>query len=258
MERNDYFTSVTSNNAGEYFVGGSRHYYFDQTGYLEDFWIYNISDDGNILFADTSMTGGSHEVEIAHDIIVDGNDNIFYGGETKSFGYATIDNHKDAFIGKLLNTYYQVGYINNFGVQGNDKITALDYTYDKGIIAIGNLNFSSTGGGNMIIVKIDQNNTGGIITVLSEVTNENITLNLEKEVNSNDDFNIYPLPVQNILNITGLPQTNLVTILSSSGQVMLLKTNAFSQIDTENLSKGIYILKIETDSGIYLNKIIKI
>jgi len=255
-ERIDFFTSITSNNLGEYFLGGSRHYYFDQTGYLADFWIYNMSDDGNTLLADTSLTGGSHEYEVVNDIVVDGNDNIFFGGETKSFGNAVQDLASDAFFGKLLNTYYQANFVDTYGAGGDDVINALDNCYDNGFVGIGDLTFNSIGGKNIHIIRVDKSNSLGGFNVIQDLINDNITLSFE-DITNEIYISVYPTLFSDKLTITDLPAENQIQIYNNSGQLVLDKININSTLDLSFLSNGLYILKIQTEKGVATTKIIK-
>jgi hypothetical protein len=256
MEKNDYFTSIISNNSGEYFLSGSRLYYYDQTGYLDDFWIYNISDDGNTLLSDTTMSGGSHEVEIAYDIAVDATDNIFYGGSTKSFGSALLDGKTDAFMGKLLNNYYTGTYLQSFGSGGDDDIRALDYCYDKGIVGVGNLKYNSSGGNNVIIVKVDRTNSEGVISVIQDLVTDSITLSFEELIIATE-LKVYPTIFENTITIEGLPSGSIVKVYGNSGQLMYSSNISSPYFDLNFLASGFYILKIETENSIVTHKIIK-
>ncbi|MFD1553323.1 hypothetical protein DNU06_06575 [Putridiphycobacter roseus] len=242
-EREDYFTSITSNQNGEYFLGGTRHYYYDQTGYLGDFWIYNMNDDGSLL-ADTSLTGGSHEFEIANGIAVDYQDNIYFAGSTKSFGYATTDFKTDAFVGRLLNNYYQGNYINNFGVAGNEVVNAFYNTYDKGFIGIGNTEFKSTGGSNLFILKVDKDNTTGSITVTTELSNEAITLAVEDLDDLNEQLQVYPTLVNDFIHIEGMQGSFVINIIDLTGRVVL-QSETSSLLNLSKLTKGLYLLQIK-------------
>lgn len=256
-ERNDYFTSIVSNNNGEYFLGGTRSYYFDQTGWLGDFWIYNITDDGNILYADTALSHGSHELEIGHDLIIKGNDNVIYVGETKSFGQATIDFKSDAYIGYMNNTYYSYPYVQNFGASNDDILYAMDLCFDKGIIGIGILGFSSVGGGNLFIVKVDESNSFGSINVVNDITNENITLSYEELLN-NIETTVYPTVFNDYINITNLPLNNTISVYNSMGRIVYQEQNIKnSLLSLEYLSSGLYFLVIENKTSSVSTKIIK-
>ncbi|MEX1001335.1 MAG: T9SS type A sorting domain-containing protein [Crocinitomicaceae bacterium] len=256
MEREDYFTSIVKNTVNEYFIGGSRTYYYDQTGFLNDFWIYNISSDGNILYGDTSMTGGSHEVEIAHDLVIDPLDNIYYGGSTKSFGYATLDFKEDAFLGKLQSNYYQASYIQNFGEAGKDVVYGMDFCYDGGVVATGELAFNSTGGGNFFIAKVDKDNTLLNFQVITDLQYEDLTLSAEN-FNSSESLNIYPTIVENNLNIEGFNNKGQLQIVDMNGGLQASFNSIPNKIDLSKLHAGMYILIITTESNTYTTKLIK-
>jgi hypothetical protein len=255
-ERNDYFTSIVSNNNGEYFLAGTRLYYFDQTGYLGDFWVYNIEDNGNTVIADTALSHGSHELEIAHDIIVKANDNVIYVGETKSFGQALVDFESDAYIGYMNSFYYSFFYVQNFGSLGKDVLYAVDYCYDKGVIGIGIMDYSSVGGGNLFIVKVDKTNSFGSIIVENDLTNEDITLSFEN-ISNNLKLDIFPTPFTNNLIINGIPSVNKIKVYSINGEIVFEETNIDDSISLHFLNSGIYILNIETNGQFINKKIIK-
>lgn len=253
-ERDDYFTSVFKKTNDELMISGTRHYYYDQTGYLGDFWIYHTENNGNLI-ADTSMTGGSHEIEIANDIIVNSQNHIIYGGSTKSFGYSTIDFKTDAFIGKLLSSYYQSSYINNFGVAGDENVFALENCYDLGFVAIGNTKFMSSGGNNIFILKVDKAVSTGNITVTTELTEDVITLGIE-ELSSEESFMIYPNPANNFINIETVDDEEFEILLYDSRGSLHKKLNNTKSIDISNFPPGSYILHYRTKENIIKKKII--
>lgn len=75
---------------------------------------------------------------------------------------------------------------------------------------------------------------------------------------SSADFNIYPNPVKDVLNINTSHLIKNVTIYDITGKaVQNLSRIQNNQISTESLSVGIYILKIETDLGSIFQKLIK-
>jgi len=255
QENNDYFTSIEKHN-NDYYLGGTRHYYYNQTGYLGDFWVFQISNDGTTVFGDTSMTGGSHEVEIAYDVNVLPNNKIIYAGSTKSFGYSTTDFKTDAFVGKLNADYSQPPFINNFGFVGDDDIRATDNTFDGGFVAIGNSEFNSIGGNNILILKDDASNSIDNIDVLSEIDLDLITLNTEI-LNKESDFKIYPNPVLSDLNIVGIDDVDFeISIFNLSGS-LILTSSANQSISLSELVSGYYIVEISNEHNIYRKKIIK-
>jgi len=257
-ERNDYFTSIVSNGLGEYFAGGTRSYYYDQTGYLGDFWMYNISNDGNVLLADTTLSYPTHELEITHDIIVTPNDNTIYVGETKSFGTGLIDFQPDAYIGYMNNNYYSYNYVEVFGTKGDDILFGMDYCFDGGIVAIGTMEHSSTGGGNLIIVRVDKINSFGSIFVHNDLVYDDITLSFERIIQPFNSFNVYPTIFDRIINFDFFPKKSIIKIYAMNGSIVYENNNLTeTQLNLSFLTSGIYILNIETDQHSLSTKIIK-
>ncbi len=86
------------------------------------------------------------------------------------------------------------------------------------------------------------------------------TLNTILSVNvlENSTINMFPNPVQNFLNIddNGI-NIQQVKILSFNGQELFTLSNDFNRIDVNNLKKDLYMVKIVTDKGIFIKKMLK-
>lgn len=68
---------------------------------------------------------------------------------------------------------------------------------------------------------------------------------------------IYPNPVKTSINIKGDLQNTKIIINDISGKQVLKQTITDQQIDLSKLSKGIYILQITNNNGIYVFKFVK-
>ena len=81
---------------------------------------------------------------------------------------------------------------------------------------------------------------------------------LNVDVLDSDAIKMFPNPAQNYLNINndGIG-INKVRILSANGQELLSVSGNFNRIDVNGLQSGLYIVKIETDKGIYVKKMLK-
>ena len=85
------------------------------------------------------------------------------------------------------------------------------------------------------------------------------------EVAFRDKFNIFPNPVSEQLNIQFQSNENLsghIRLMTIDGKLVEQSLNLnFSRLnfhfDMGNLPKGIYIIKIETDQGSFVDKVIK-
>jgi len=74
-----------------------------------------------------------------------------------------------------------------------------------------------------------------------------------------DTFNMYPNPAKTFLHIknTGHAPVQSVAIFSPDGQLIFKRKSGFDHIDINNLSKGIYLLQIQTGTNTFTKKLIK-
>jgi hypothetical protein len=78
------------------------------------------------------------------------------------------------------------------------------------------------------------------------------------EISNADAVSVFPNPVTNELNITGIRQTTKIEILDLSGRVTLTKTiDEKIEVDVSNLSDGIYYLKINQGKSTPVLKLVK-
>jgi hypothetical protein len=260
QDKEDWFTSVIK-SSGIYAFAGSRDYH--NGVYLNDFWLYRTSANGQILVVDTTISNASHEVETAHDITTDIGGNFYFAGQTMSFGYSTIDFLPDAFIGRINTAYYtDVNYRQNFGEAGTDIAWGIDRCYDKGMVAIGDLQYQSTGGTNMFIIKLNQTayfpDDSPDYDIFGPINNP-ITNDIDDLTNvvNNDVVRIYPNPVSDVLFIE--LQTNepyRVILYDIYGRIIKDAENC-NQIPTGDLESGMYVLKMIVVGREYSYRIIK-
>jgi tRNA splicing ligase len=81
----------------------------------------------------------------------------------------------------------------------------------------------------------------------------------ENRHTSTSDFEVYPNPVTDILNISNNENITNVSVFNLLGQEVFSKTAAtnISQIDLSNLSSGAYMVKVATDGFVKTIKIVK-
>ncbi len=73
-----------------------------------------------------------------------------------------------------------------------------------------------------------------------------------------DNIRIYPNPVSNYVNISGLQENANITITDASGKVFVNKiTNSDVRISMDKLPQGVYILKVQTDKQLIIKNIVK-
>ncbi len=72
------------------------------------------------------------------------------------------------------------------------------------------------------------------------------------------DITIYPNPANDIIHISGNNFQNSITITDLNGRVVIQDDSSSNTLDISNLVKGVYLIKIESDTGYYFNKFIKL
>ncbi len=255
MAQEDYFTNIIRHSV-YYYLSGSKSYTYS-TDY-NDFWVYKMLRNGGAQIADTTWDGDQFGHDIAHDIVVDPLAGvIFYGGSTTSWGSADVTSGvSDCFISKLDAGYGWMPYVQNFGDLGSDVLYGMDYCYDKGLIAIGDLDKYSTGGNNVLIVKIDKINTYGYISLLAEVSFENITLSAA-ELQISNGISVYPNPSQHEIYLEGFDKITSIELYDMQGNLCLFSDSSETLLNIQHLNPGTYILKISSETTSHVVRIVK-
>lgn len=70
-------------------------------------------------------------------------------------------------------------------------------------------------------------------------------------------FTVYPNPANQVLSIETSEKVNQVTIFSQEGKVVYVSSTLESEIAIDDLASGLYIIQLETESGIYSQKFMK-
>ena len=85
------------------------------------------------------------------------------------------------------------------------------------------------------------------------VTNATVVGNSIDEINS--EVSVYPIPANNVVNVNAISNISNVEIYSISGQKVgdFTANGTTTSINTESLSNGMYLMKINTENGV-INK----
>jgi len=109
---------------------------------------------------------------------------------------------------------------------------------------------------------VEQNGTiwiaykdGGNASKLT-VQKYNLGLGVEKLTLSNNTVNLYPNPVEEILNIETEEQVLSTSILSVDGR-LIKSTSKANSISVKELPQGIYLVKVQTEKGIAIKRFVK-
>jgi hypothetical protein len=77
------------------------------------------------------------------------------------------------------------------------------------------------------------------------------------EDNLQSQFVIFPNPANGVIRIETDYSINSIKVFNTSGQLVLEQNNSSNQIDVSHLSRGLLFVKIETDYGSLVKKVIK-
>ena len=76
------------------------------------------------------------------------------------------------------------------------------------------------------------------------------------KTNASGELVVFPNPSNGMINISSNNTLKSVQVLDLSGKVIRNINRNFYQIDLRNLAKGVYVLKVEDEFGVSLNRII--
>ena len=108
------------------------------------------------------------------------------------------------------------------------------------------------------IVKVKETSTPSDINVVNDLTQENITLSFD-ELISDEKLKVFPTLFTNQITIEDLPEKNTVKIFNNTGKLVFDSANEkLNTLNVNHLSKGLYILKVQTETYNLSKKIIKI
>jgi endoglucanase Acf2 len=96
------------------------------------------------------------------------------------------------------------------------------------------------------------------------VTTKTVTVkqaagSMDVEQVSEDGITVYPVPVSDRIYISGLSRDTNAGIYNICGNLMLTAklSNSANEVDLSQLAKGIYFIKLQTDSGIVVRQFVK-
>ena len=256
----DGFNSIIQKDTF-YLMGGYRSYHhFDDCNCGKDFWIYKVDTVDFELIADTTWNGEQLGTDIIYDVALSANNDMFYAATTTSWGSVDIiDGYTDAYLGKFLNNYFSAfDYVKNFGEQGNDDLKGIDYCFDNGVAAVGSSPFGAMGATNIIVIRNDKDNSGAGTTIF-DTEFDIVTLRVDEEFSTPENFSVYPTVfTQNVI-VQGLPgESNDFLLYDMNGRLVYENfQTATNTLEFGAIPAGYYILKIVTETGVYERKLVK-
>jgi hypothetical protein len=97
-------------------------------------------------------------------------------------------------------------------------------------------------------------------TQCSSVTNDAITVTVSptglNELNINNSFNLTPNPTNSIININSIYEMQKIEVTNIAGQILLQETinSKTHQLQLNNISQGIYFIKVNYANGLSVTK----
>lgn len=112
---------------------------------------------------------------------------------------------------------------------------------------------------------VSQFNTGNTASTTSSIDNYTVdavnaaTLGVVTagQIEKTSDITIYPNPTADYINIKSASRVISLNVVDISGKSVASKKSADNKIDVRNLTKGTYIINVETDNGTQTKKFIK-
>jgi len=146
-----------------------------------------------------------------------------------------------------------VVYVGDGGVTWFENTDGLGLFSDKKVID------STVGGSSIVAGKIDQDDYFDAVVSTSDgivwYKNENY-LGME-DVNT-FEFTLTPNPTKGVVSInTPNALIKSLSIYDVLGQLVLTQNNSKNTLDISFLSSGLYLIKIETDNGVAVKKVVK-
>jgi hypothetical protein len=159
-------------------------------------------------------------------------------------------------------TFYSTlksGYINSFNPIPNYQWTknslpvgANASTYSDNALNNGDIIQCTISDGTNCVVGNSQNSNSENITIIPLSINDNDF--------TNDNIILFPNPIKNILNIQSKATITAIEITDLNGRIILTSSQKNNNValKTENITSGMYILKVTTENKTIVKKIIKV
>lgn len=201
-------------------------------------YIIRLNQDGSVDSSFISPFGKSDELSRITKIIMQADGKYLVAGTINKGTTLMRLNHNGTIDDSFYNTH-------NFGLNDIYNIYYQDRIHNINILRNGKILVQG------YFDQIDSFERRGIALLNNTVTTST------KEIKANADINIYPNPFSDILYIKYAANPDKLEIFDLNGRILKSKTSETNWINTSNLTKGVYILKVFTSGKIQCLKVIR-
>jgi len=166
------------------------------------------------------------------------NNQLVFTSKGDLFAFKLVANENSEFLNEPI--------IKNFAANAKN-ITASEYK-----VAMASA-FAINAGDDFMTIPLKE----GLVEITLELRINGVTK--IKIIPIPDPITIYPNPVRNLLTISGIEEPTVATVCSVSGSIMQITelNSGSTEINVNNLAKGVYILKLQTATNVVVKRFIK-
>lgn len=239
----DVFYAVDINSANIYFAGS---YYSSST--KKDGWLYIYNYISSTLINNKIYNMLSEDDTFFAQDIEPTTSTPFQTGYTKSIGYAVIDSKKDFNLNKTTYNGAYINYNSSWGEKGEDIGYGVQITYDKAHVYVGDMQYNSTGGNGILIVKLKGD---GDYVDINDLQNMQITTSINQTKSRLIKSNIYPNPTSGDCTIKSKKIIKSISLFDMTGKLIKNKKVNTRQVNMNlnNIEGGTYIIQLTGKNG---------
>ncbi|MFY8187595.1 MAG: FG-GAP-like repeat-containing protein [Flavobacterium sp.] len=257
------FTDITSGTGLESFLGLGIEYVaqdFNNDGFIDVF----CGESSTILFNDGDMTFTVFPTNAAAGALGDLNNDGFWdvlNGNTMKINNGNDNNWIKIHLQGVESNRNGIGA--RIEIYGDFGKQIRDVRSGDGFRFMSSLNPHFGIGSATVIDSIVIKWPSGLVETIEEPTiNQPLFViegaTLSNDVVKNQDFNIYPNPVKDLVTITSNISFVNVRIFDMNGKMVYINQNTNNQFALQSLQKGTYLLQLEDVNGKkYSQKLIK-
>lgn len=219
------------------------------SGMFSDFFVAKLNESGTFQWVKEIIGSGVIEHGYRNYLSTDGFGNVYFAGKTRgtiNWENGTTTSPSGFSSDAILLKYNQAGELmlaKTAGGASEDRLDAVSVNFDGTILVSGMARGTAT-----FDAIIHEEESTSVVYPFTGKINNAILGNPQYE---NISVSIWPNPVNEILNISGLKAPAKAQIINTLGQVVLFFEIFPGQpVDFGNLPKGVYLLKIQGYSSL--------